>query len=245
MLPTPPSLDSLLADGRIALFLDFDGTLVEIAANPEAISPAAGLADGLRTLSQRLAGACAIVSGRALDDIARHLGGALPIAAAGSHGADLRDANGAALGKEPLGLPPAIEMAMREFAEQNGLGFERKPHGAALHYREQPEAGEMVREFAETLAIRYGWRVQSGKCVVELVEGQADKGSAVRALMETGAFAGARPIFIGDDLTDEAGFRACLQMGGMGVLVGKREPSAAQHGLRDVAAVHHWLGLKG
>lgn len=242
-LPSPPLLEELFAQGPLALFLDFDGTLVELAPTPDAIVPRAGLAGALGELSEQFGGACAIVSGRALDDIAHHLGGTLPIAGAGSHGADVRDAGGAPLGAAPGALPPAIEFAMRSFAETEGLGFEVKPHGAALHYRENPAKAEAAHAFADQLAADHGWVTQSGKCVVELVEGRADKGSAVRTFMGAEPFAGARPIFIGDDLTDEKGFADCADMGGFGILVGERANTAAQHQLPNVASVHRWLGL--
>ena len=97
--------------------------------------------------------------------------------------------------------------------------------------------------FARELADRFEWHVQTGKCVVELVEGRADKGSAVRALMQTAPFEGARPIFLGDDTTDEAGFAACEALGGFGVAVGERESEAARYALENVEAVYRWLNL--
>jgi trehalose 6-phosphate phosphatase len=132
---------------------------------------------------------------------------------------------------------------MRDFASAEGLGFEMKPHGAALHYRENPAKGEAAHAFAAELATAHGWATQSGKCVVELVEGQSDKGSAVRAFMQAAPFAGARPFFFGDDLTDEQGFAACAAEGGAGVLVGERPDTVAGYALPDVASVHLWLGF--
>jgi trehalose 6-phosphate phosphatase len=85
--------------------------------------------------------------------------------------------------------------------------------------------------------------VQGGKNVVELVSRGANKGAAVEALMATEPFAGARPVFIGDDLTDEAGFEACLALGGTAIIVGDRTPTAAAYRLPDVTTVHDWLGL--
>ena len=239
----PPSLDHILSKSAVALFLDFDGTLVEIAPSPDAIDVPSELADNLGALAQRLDGACALVSGRALDDISAHLGGSLPVFAAGSHGADIRDPDGQSVGQVPSGIPPAIERAMKDFAREHSLEFERKPHGAALHYRADPSKMDDAHAFAETLAHSHGWTTQSGKCVVELVEGRSDKGSAVRTLMQDKPFIGARPVFIGDDLTDEKGFEACAEFNGLGILVGSREPTKARYQLPDVASVHRWLGL--
>ncbi len=238
----PPPLVSMLQGGPVALFLDFDGTLVELASGPDAIEPAPDLAGRLQKLAERLEGRCALISGRAVKDIERHLG-ALPTAAAGSHGSDRRGANGEALGPGPTGLPLAIEARLRAYAAHNGLEYEHKPHGGALHYRQSPERGEEAREFARDLAGACGWAVQEGKCVIELVAENAGKGEAVLAFMNEPPFVGARPYFIGDDLTDEAGFKMCEGLGGAGVLVGERENTCARFRLEDVDAVHAWLDL--
>jgi len=239
---SPPRLADLLDEGPTALFLDFDGTLVEIAPGPDAIAPRAGLAEALQALAGQLEGRLAVISGRAIADIERHVG-ALGIAAAGSHGTDIRTAKGEALGDGPAGLPDDIAHALRGFAEREGLAYEAKPHGGALHYRSAPERGEDAHAFARNLAEQHGWQVQGGKDVVELVARGASKGGAVELFMASGPFAAARPFFIGDDLTDEAGFEACEAFGGAGIIVGDREPTAARYRLEGVAEVHAWLGL--
>ncbi len=241
-LRPPPSLDSLLNSGPVALFLDFDGTLVELAPGPDAISPLSDMSERLVRLGARLDGRCALVSGRSVEDIEKHIG-PVPIAAAGSHGLDLRDTTGIPLGEPPQGLPPVIERELREFAAEYDVDYEAKPHGGALHYRSNLARGEVARRFAESLALSHGWAAQHGKCVVELVAKDANKGSAVFALMQTAAFAGGRPFFIGDDLTDEAGFVAAADLGGAGILVGEREPTQARFLLPDVSSVHEWLQL--
>ncbi|MEQ8412315.1 MAG: trehalose-phosphatase [Erythrobacter sp.] len=239
---SPPRLADLLDEGPTALFLDFDGTLVEIAPGPDAIAPRAGLADALGRLADRLEGRLAVISGRAIHDIERHIG-ALGIAAAGSHGTDIRTAAGEPLGEGPAGLPDAISSALRGFAEREGLAYEAKPHGGALHYRSAPGRGEDAHAFASKLAEAHGWKVQGGKGVVELVARGASKGGAVDLFMDAAPFAGARPFFIGDDLTDEAGFEVCEARGGAGIIVGDREPTAARYRLGSVGDVHAWLGL--
>ncbi|MEM7666727.1 MAG: trehalose-phosphatase [Pseudomonadota bacterium] len=241
-LATPPPLELLLQGGPVSLFLDFDGTLVELAPTPDSIEPVEGLAAKLARLSERIEGRCALVSGRAVSDIESHIG-KVAIAAAGSHGADIRTASGVMLGDAPTGLPFAIERDLRAFADEHSLDYEAKPHGGALHYRSNPEREEAALAFADALAAENGWAAQSGKCVVELVAGTADKGSAVFAFMREKPFSGSRPIFIGDDLTDEKGFAACRDLGGYGFLVGERGETCAQCQLPDVASVHHWLGL--
>lgn len=241
-LPEPPALDAMLDERALALFLDFDGTLVALAPGPDRIEPRADLAARLSALSERLGGRCAVVSGRGIADIEKHVG-PLAVAVAGSHGSDMRQAGGESLGDGPQDLPEAIERQMRDYAADHGIDYEEKPHGGALHYRSKPEAGEGADAFAERLAGEHGWAAQGGKSVVEIVAASANKGAAVRAFMQEQPFAGSLPVFVGDDLTDEAGFAACEELGGFGVLVGTRDGSAARHGLRDVEAVHQWLGL--
>lgn len=241
-LGAPPPLASMLSSRRVALFLDFDGTLVELAPGPDNIEPPPDLARRVRALAARLDEACAIISGRAISDIETHVG-SLGIAVAGSHGADIRAAGGEALGAGPQGLPQAIEAKLRAFAEEHDLDFEQKPHGGALHYRRNPDRGPKAQAFADTLAAEHGWAAQSGKCVVELVAQKSGKGSAVGTFMRVAPFKGAYPIFIGDDLTDEAGFAACKERGGAGILVGDLRDTSADYLLDSVAAVHHWLEL--
>ncbi|AWW74473.1 trehalose-phosphatase [Erythrobacter sp. KY5] len=241
-LGAPPSLATLLKGQDTSLFLDFDGTLVELAEGPDAIEPLSDLAERLARLSGRLEGRCAVVSGRSITDIERHTG-PLSVAMAGSHGSDIRTGGGEALGNGPAQIPPEIEQRLREFAVSEGLDYEHKPHGGALHYRRNPDKGARAHEFAETLAAEHGWAAQSGKCVVELVAGDANKGAAVSALMQTAPFAGSRPIFVGDDLTDEAGFKVCDALGGAGILVGDREETCATYRLKTVTMVHEWLEL--
>ena len=241
-LRSPPSLASMLQGGPIALFLDFDGTLVELAPGPDAIEPAHGLARRLAELDRRLEHRCALVSGRGLSDIEKHIG-PFSLAGAGSHGSDMRWGDGSSLGEGAIGLPEAIERELRAFAAENALDYEEKPHGGALHYRSNPDAGPTAHSFAEELAEAHGWAAQSGKFVVEIVSRDANKGAAVFAFMREEPFVGSRPFFIGDDLTDEAGFAACRDLGGAGILVGKRAQTGAHYFLPDVGAVHEWLEL--
>jgi trehalose 6-phosphate phosphatase len=241
-LPAPPPLDALVVNGGLALFLDFDGTLVDLAASPDTISVPHDLAERLLAMAGRLEGRLALVTGRALDDLGRHLPLA-GIACAGSHGADCIDAAGSALGDPVERMPqPAVE-ALEAAAHEHGLAFERKAHGAALHYRENPGREAAAIAIAADVASRYGLTVLEGKCVVELVRGEADKGSAVATFVELAAFEGATPVFVGDDLTDEHGFRASHARGGFGVIVGDRTPTSARYRLPDVSSVYDWLGL--
>jgi trehalose 6-phosphate phosphatase len=239
VLPPPPPLAEI---DRSALFLDFDGTLVAIADTPDAIEVPADLAARLGSLATRMNGRLALISGRAVDDLGQHLG-AMSFALAGSHGTERYGADGALIGDEPAPIPPDVNEALREFAEREGVMYERKPHGGALHFRAHPERMEAVNRFAEKLAREHGLSVKVGKQVTELVYPGVDKGGAVRAFMHNAEFTGATPVFIGDDLTDEDGFAAAADLGGFGVIVGNRRPTAARYQLASVAQVHQWLGL--
>lgn len=237
----PPSLWDLAAAGPIALFLDFDGTLVDIAREPGAIFVAPGLADNLAAISRRLEGRLALISGRAIVNLEEHCG-PLAIACGGSHGAELRAANGGMFASEgPLPIDVLREAAT--WARARGVLAESKPHGMALHTRGRPELEEECALYLGELARRNGLALKRGKRVAEMVRPGADKGRAVRQFMAQAPFAGAMPIFVGDDLTDEDGFAACAELGGFGVAVGERTSEIARFHLSDPSSVRQWAGL--
>ncbi|HKR23697.1 MAG TPA: trehalose-phosphatase, partial [Allosphingosinicella sp.] len=122
-----------------------------------------------------------------------------------------------------------------------GLLVEEKPAGIALHYRLAPEQGPRADAFIAALARARGFSVQRGAMVVELRPAGATKGDALKAFMTEPDFAGARPWFVGDDLTDEHAFEAAATLGGAGILVGAERASAARHRLASVAEVARWL----
>jgi trehalose 6-phosphate phosphatase len=239
MPESPPPPLSRLAPA--ALFLDFDGTLVELADAPGAIAVPSGLKPLLDRLAARLEGRLAIVSGRAIDDLRSHLDPSAAVLS-GSHGAELRYSDGR---RVPVSAPPGLAEAreeVRRFAAASpGLLVEDKPAGIALHFRQAPERGGPVADFLGDLARRCGLALQHGKMVAELRPNEADKGVALRQLMAEPPFAGARPVFVGDDLTDEHAFEAAAALGGAGVLVGPARPTAALWRLGGVAEVTAWL----
>jgi trehalose 6-phosphate phosphatase len=241
-LDPPPSLKRLHENGPLALFLDFDGTLVELAPTPDGITVPDRLGDGLFALSEQLDHRLALVSGRAIPDLEKHLG-RLRVARAGSHGIARELADGSVLGEVAEAFPDKVRDAIRTFVNKSGFALEEKPHGAALHFRSDPSLEPQGLAFAEDLAQLHGLEIKRGKCIIELVRPGASKAGAVRAFMELAPFAGATPVFIGDDVTDEDGFAACEELGGFGIVVGDRSPSRARYQLPDPVAVHQWLGL--
>lgn len=241
-LPHPPGLAELLHERATAVFLDFDGTLVDLALTPGGIRVPPMLAGRLAELNSRMEGRLALVSGRGIEDLEAHLG-SVRIACAGSHGAEIRAAGGEHLGKGAIALPEGLPGLVSAWARRNGADFEAKPHGAALHSRSRPDLDQACALFLEDLATHHGLAVKRGKHVAELIRPGVDKGAAVRNLMATAPFTGARPVFLGDDVTDEDGFAAVLQLGGLAIAVGPRPAVQADYALADPAAVHHWLGL--
>lgn len=242
-IEAPPPLSEFLEQGPVALFLDFDGTLVDIADTPDGIAVPAALGLRLETLATRLDGRVALVSGRSLDDLETHLG-LVRLVRAGSHGIDMRRADGTSMGGAATPLPLAVMEEVARFALENPtILLEAKSHGAALHFRASPELEGLVTAFAKVLAERFSLRLIRGKCVVELVRREADKANAVRILMQDPEFAGAFPVFIGDDVTDEDGFHAVADLGGAGILVGLRLDTQARYRLRNPQEVHEWLTL--
>lgn len=224
-----------------ALFLDFDGTLVELAEAPDAITVPHHLPGLLTRLGARLDGRIGIISGRSLADLERHLD-CRGFAVSGSHGAELRLADGSMLPVETPDALPAARLAVRALAARHpALIVEEKPAGIAVHYRGMPEAEATVVDLMIGLAEGDAFVLQRGKMVAELRPRGADKGAALRRMMREPKFVGARPIFVGDDFTDEDAFAAAAAMDGAGILVGAARETAARWRLADVAAVAAWL----
>lgn len=236
-LPSPPL--NLLRGA--SLFLDFDGTIVPIAARPDSVVVVPRLRDVLALLSACLDGRLALVSGRAAFDVRRLLDEP-PFPIAGSHGLELLWPDGRLNAPGPPIELHALQAELDELrAHYPAVFVEPKPYGAALHYRQAPQAEDACRDLAFDLAARSGLIVMAGKMVFEIRLPGADKGSAVEALTIEPPMAGSRPIFIGDDLTDEAGFAAVARLGGAGVLVGAPRDTAATYRLDDVEATLGWL----
>lgn len=235
-LPAPPLLD-FAAD---ALFLDFDGTLVELCDRPDAVRVSATLLETLHALNDRLGGRLALVSGRAIEVLDGF--GMGNLTAAGSHGSEWRLAGGKrAYLPRPAGLD-AAQVAFSLFADTaEGLLFEDKPLGTALHYRLAPTEREAAHALAARLAEEHGLHIQHGHDMVELRVPGVNKGTAIGELMALPPFAGHRPVFLGDDVTDEDGFRVVHASGGTGVLVGPKRDTTAQFRLPDVKSVNNWL----
>ena len=237
----PPPLTS-----ACALFLDIDGTLLDLAATPDAVRVDADVVALLPSLAAYLGGATALITGRAIADAdGLFRGVTLPIA--GQHGCERRAADGTLHVHTPA--PGGIEQlraAIGELANQyEGLLLEDKGSTLALHYRRAPQlAGHLHRavraHLATAIAAGASLQLQAGKGIVEIRPDGRDKGTAIAEYMTEPPFAGRVPVFVGDDCTDEYGFEAVARAGGWGVKVGRGSTLAAYR-LPDVAAVRRWL----
>lgn len=228
-----------------ALFLDVDGCLLEFADAPDEVAVPPQLPALLERLGERLGGAVALVSGRALSSLDA-LFAPLRITAAGLHGLERRSAVAEVTAPPRSPVLGAIHAEARTLAGGfPGALVEDKGAAIGLHWRRAPQAAETLRAFAEAALPRLpGYRLQHGDHVVELRPAAGDKGAAIRALLDEPPFRGRKPVFAGDDVTDESGFAVVNAQGGVSVLVGAREPSAAHYGLRGPADVLDWLAME-
>lgn len=237
-MSSPPRL----LTARSALFLDFDGTLTDIAPRPDAVVVADGLPGLLVQLHQRLGGALAVITGRAQSDIEPMLAplrAALP--AAYEHGAVRRGANQTITTAPPPVLDKALATA-RALADQHAdLIVEHKRGSVALHFRLAPALGPAcVAAMADVARQDERLQLLHGKAVVELKSAQVGKGLAIEAFMAEAPFAGRLPVFVGDDVTDEPAFVAVQRMGGDGIKVGPGETAAA-HRIDNPTRLRQWL----
>jgi len=234
----PPLLDP----SKHALFLDLDGTLVDIEAHPDDVVAGEALRALLRRASESLGGAVALITGRTIADADRILGGAIANIA-GVHGLEHR-----INGKLNRDHDAAVELHaaledVRDLIETGALHarVEEKGASVALHYRHAPEIEQHVRAYAAQIAARHRLRTLPGKMVIEIVAGAHTKGDAVEAFMRSPPFASRVPVAVGDDVTDEDAFAAAARQGGFAVRVGESRSSSAAYRLATPAHVHAWL----
>ncbi len=212
--------------GQHALFLDFDGTLVDLAPTPESVRVPSALPGLLVQLNAALDGALAIVTGREIADIDQFLAGP-EIVVAGSHGAIIRTEPGSQpelMPNAPM-LDASLRSALGALANELGCLTEDKGFSVALHYRQAPEQASALKDRIDSLLDAHddAFRpvVMTGKMVYEIKFDTYNKGTALDCLMKRSPFAGRRPVFIGDDTTDIYGFEQASALGGVGFSVGR------------------------
>jgi trehalose 6-phosphate phosphatase len=229
---------------RFALLFDVDGTLLDIAPKPQAVRVPPDLRRHLEQISALADGAVALVSGRPLGDLDRLF--ELPkLAAVGGHGAEIRTWLD---GRPQYRREPPLEEGIRYKlaaiqAIDSRLIIEDKGYSVALHYRLAPEREQAVRDavarLGGTLSFQ-GLEVLHGKAVIEVRRPGIDKGSAVRALMAKAPFKGRRPVYIGDDVTDEDAFAALPDFEGIAISVGRKLDGVA-HYFDSPSDVRRWI----
>ena len=227
-----------------ALLLDIDGTLLDLAPTPREVWVPPGLAETLNRLHDKTSGALALVSGRSLNDIDLIFAPA-QFPAVGGHGAEMRisiDSEAVATHAPPM--DKELKRRLAAIARLSpGILLEDKGYSLALHYRLAPHAEKAIYEAVSLIRAdlpNAPIEVLPGKCVCEIKQSGFDKATGVRELMAHEPFRGRRPIFIGDDVTDESVFAIMPDLGGLAFSVGRRAQGVADHfgEPRDVRA---WL----
>jgi trehalose 6-phosphate phosphatase len=234
----------LVSESGSSLFLDVDGTLLDIAPAPELVVVPAELLATLSRLSALLGGALALVSGRPIVQLDR-LFAPLRLPAAGEHGAEIRLATDEAIVAKPppMALAPLVARLTAATAEFAGVRIERKRAGVVVHYRQAPQQAAHLRGLVDAIVADHvaDIQVMPGKMVLEVKERAYSKGQAVIALMQRPPFAGRPPLFLGDDASDRDGFAAARRFGGCGAAVGPDHADAADWLFASPAAVREWL----
>ena len=240
--PAPPA-DLPVDPAGHALFLDFDGVIAEIAPTPDAVEVPPSRAAIVAAWREASGGAVALVSGREIDDL-RSVFPAYDGAISGGHGAETQMPGGPRERAE-ADIEAARECgdAMEAFAAARpGLLFERKRAGGVLHYRRDPKEERAAWAMVEALLDgRPGLEAQPAKMAVEVKPAGFSKGSVIESLMAREPFRGRTPIYVGDDTTDEAAFRAVNAMGGLSIKVGEG-PTEARHAFGSASRLFAWLG---
>jgi len=231
-----------LFSGDFAFFFDLDGTLADIKPRPDEVFIPEQVLARLSLLAEMNNGALALISGRSISEL-DELVKPYRFPLAGVHGAERRDIAGQT---ERVTLPNEVliplEQALRQgLTSLDGVVLETKGMAFALHYRQAPQYEDAVFALAKQMVDTFPQlAMQPGKCVVELKPSDIHKGAAIEAFLRMPPFTGRKPVFLGDDLTDEHGFATVNKLGGISIKVGSGE-THAQWRLNDVRDVHHWL----
>ncbi len=225
-----------------ALFLDLDGTMIDIAPRPDDVFAPSALIRTLDALGRQLGGALAVVSGRPIAAIDALLA-PVRLPAAGVHGAEIRFRGDANVHRLASPIPSGVRWLLAPLVAVPGVVIEDKTVAIAVHFRQAPAAAERVAEtVAAAVAAHKADRltVVPGKCVYEIKHARFSKGTALAEFMAQPPWAARRPVFIGDDVTDEAAFAELPRWNGLGLAVGQDRPGAVAC-FRTAAEVRNWL----
>jgi trehalose 6-phosphate phosphatase len=239
LAPSPSTVLPLMGL-RTALFLDFDGTLTDLAPQPDAVQVTEELVPTLRQLQTQLNGALAIVSGRPLTELDGFLA-PLQLPTAAEHGAQCRWPSGDVDRLASPDLCDVARLASALAAQHAGLHVEIKTAGVALHYRHAPALeAQCLQVMQQAISGRPGLELLRGKFVFEAKPTGVSKGTAIAAFMAQPSFASRLPLFAGDDVTDEAGFATVQRLGGQSIKIGEGA-TLAHYRCATPAAFRQWL----
>lgn len=227
-----------------AILLDIDGTLLDLAPTPREVWVPPGLASTLSRLLERTSGALALVSGRSLNDIDL-IFAPQQFPAVGGHGAEMRlSTESEAVATHAPPMDKELKRRLAAIARLSpGILLEDKGYSLALHYRLAPHAEKAIYEAVSLIRAdlpNAPIEVLPGKCVCEIKHSGFNKASGVIELMTHEPFKGRRPIFIGDDVTDESVFAIMPDFGGLSFSVGRRAKGVADY-FDDPGEVREWL----
>jgi trehalose 6-phosphate phosphatase len=237
MMHTPPP-----ASLEWGLFLDVDGTLIELTDSPLDTFADPELKTLLNSVAERLGGALALVSGRSIHYLDA-LFAPLRLPSAGLHGVERRKASGVMHGASFVDAQlDGARAAVKALVEAHpGTSIEDKGRSVAVHFRMAPQHEASIRQSLTAIAKPLGsnYHIQDGNMVFEIKPRGFTKATAIKAFMNEPPFSGRKPVFVGDDLTDQDGFKIVEDQGGISIAVGDRV--RAQFRVENAAAVRSWL----
>jgi trehalose 6-phosphate phosphatase len=236
-------LDGLAARAHEwALFIDIDGTLLDMAPTPEAVRVPPGLVGTLTQVSRTFDGAVALLTGRRVADADRFFA-PLKLAASGVHGAEARSGQDGRTALLAARVPAELTAAVQAIARaRTGILVEDKGSGLAVHYRNAPEERDTLElELERTVMHWAGFAVRTGRKVLDVAPVAHSKATGLAWLMRLPEFRGRRPVVIGDDCGDEPAFRAAQELGGLGLTVAGEHFSRDSADFDAPASVRAWL----
>ncbi|MFA5957910.1 trehalose-phosphatase [Hyphomicrobium sp.] len=239
-------VEKLVASNEpVALFLDIDGTLLDVALTPSTVHVPTILPSLLDALSERFSGAVAIVTGRQLAEADRLLHPS-KLVGAGVHGSQMRLSSHGAIENLTPSFAPALQTDIKAIVQDlPGVVFEDKGGGIALHYRLAPELQSSLLMMLEALAAKYPnqFSICGGRKVVEVLPVGFSKERALRTLASLPPFAKRTPVMVGDDIADVGAFRAAEDLGGFGLKVAGENFSKEESSFQGPAEVLSWLQM--
>jgi len=235
------NLVKLITKKRLAVFLDIDGTLIDFANKPNEIIVPKNLKHLLYYLNNKVDGTLALISGRMIVDIER-IFNPLKFYSSGSHGLEFKDSFERYIIFNNKNIPKKIKKELSNFAKTYpGSFIEEKKFSIAFHYRNIPNIKLKALKAISNFTHKSNYKILQGNHVIELIPANINKGKAIAYFMKKPLFSKKIPLYIGDDYTDEFGFKFINDIGGFSVKVGNEKNTSANFFTRDTRTVHNIL----